>query len=89
MRARVLVGVTSRRSSGATRSGIDREFEASKLVVEPGARLSPACICSSLSGSMVMASVSTVAERGDGARDDLALGDRLCTRASISPRGTG
>ena len=72
MRARVRVGEISRRSTGATVSGLIGKSRLSSWS-EPGCRLSPACSSSSFSGSMVIESVSTVAEAAIGAGDDLAL----------------
>ena len=72
MRARVRVGETSRRSSGATRSGLI-ENSSSAVVVAERRTLSPACSSSSLSGSMVIAVGLDRRRGGDRAGDDLAL----------------
>ncbi len=55
---------------------IDREFEAVESAGRAASTLSPACSSSSLSGSMVIALVSTVADAAIGAGDDLALGQQ-------------
>ena len=81
MRARVRVGSTSLRSTGPTRSGLIENCseEESSPVLCPGASLS------NCSGSMVIASVSTVAEAATAAAMISPCVFRLCTRASISP----
>jgi hypothetical protein len=84
MRARVLVGEISRRSTGATRSGLIGKSRLSSWS-EPGPMLSPACNSSSFSGSMLMESVSTVAEAAMAPAMISPCVIRLSTRASISP----
>ena len=72
MRARVRVGVTRRRSSGPTRSGLI-ENSSDGWLPSATLQLSPGASCSSFSGSMVIVSVSTVGRGGDRRGDDLAL----------------
>ena len=84
MRARVRVGEISRRSTGATRSGLIGKSRLSSRS-EPGGRLSPACSSSSFSGSIEIESVSTVAEAAMAPAMISPCVIRLSTRASISP----
>jgi hypothetical protein len=67
-----LVGEISRRSTGATRSGLIGKSRLSSWS-EPGPRLSPACSSSSFSGSIEIESVVDRGRGRDGAGDDLAL----------------
>src|SRR3954464_9719111 len=84
MRARVRVGLTSRRSSGATRSGLI-ENSSGEGPSSLGPAVSPACICRRRSGSIVMVSVSTVAEAATAPAMISPWVRRLCTRASMRP----
>ena len=83
-RARVRVGLTRRRSSGATRSGLI-ENSSGDSASSPSGELSPACICSSRSGSMLMVSESTVAEAAMAPAMISLCVRRLWTRASMRP----
>ena len=80
MRARVRVGVTRRCSTGPTRSGLMENSIASSSL-GGGAALWPGASWSSLSGSMVIVSVSTAAEAAMAAEMMSAWVVRLCTRA--------
>ena len=84
MRARVRVGEISRRSTGATFSGLIGNSRLSSARWS-GGRLSPACSSSSFSGSMVIELVSTVAEAAIAPAMISPCVIRLSTRASISP----
>ena len=64
---------------------VDGRIRAATAPPRRAPRLSPACSSSSLSGSMVIASVSTVADAAIGAAMISPCVSRLWTRASIRP----
>ena len=84
MRARVRVGMTSRRSTGPMRSGLIENCSEG-LSSSADFEAWPGASCRSFSGSTWIASVSTLAEAEIAAAMISPWVCRLCTRASIRP----